>query len=202
MRKEKLTYLPITIVTAVMLTAVSGLMAGRAEATRVVKTATATVTVTSSCGMVADSTSHSLTAVPGTTQTLTGAKMTITCNQPNGYGIYARGAGAASDKTQLKASIGDSYNVSTGTSGSDSHWAFKVTAGSTTAEPSVVSTYSNYAAVPATYQKVASYSGSTKSVTGTLTASYQVFMKSSQAGGTYTGAVAYALTTTGSAPAN
>ena len=93
------------------------------------------VSVNSSCTLKggSDGTSttdsvYSATMNAGTTEEITGSKLTAVCNDPNGYSLYAIGYSGDSytppTNTQM---IGASGNINTGTSGTAaSWWAMKI----------------------------------------------------------------------------
>lgn len=145
------------------------------------------------------------------------------CNDNNGFAIYAAGytgneiGGENSNKlVGTTAGIG---NIATGTatSGNTSNWAMKLTATSGTYTPIIAGStsdteketgdtdFSNYAAVPNEYVRVAYKNSGTDSGTSaegaTLTTTYAVYISQTQPAGTYAGQVIYTLVHPASAAA-
>jgi hypothetical protein len=119
-----------------------------------------------------------------------GGTLKVSCNDAGGWQVKAVGASTGSPVTSMAASgSGTPIVTSTATSGATSNWAFKV-AGTTGV--TVVSTYQNYAAVPATATKVAGGSGAVSE--GTIYTGYQVWVSATQQADTYTGKVTYTVT--------
>ena len=99
--------------------------------------------------------------------------------------ISAIGAdGAQMVKVGSNAEDGDNIPAGTATSGTDSAWAMKIDLPTGT-------TYSSYKAVPATATAVAT--GTANGSTFTFQPSYQVYVGTEQASGTYTGKVTYTI---------
>ncbi|MBQ3473901.1 hypothetical protein IJH24_00500 [Candidatus Saccharibacteria bacterium] len=128
------------------------------------------------------------------------------CNDVGGFAIYAAGytgdevGGIDSTKLVGENNVG---NISTGTATSgNSQWAMKLATNSGATYPITIESDSNgsfasYHIVPEDFVKVASRSASTDigvaAVGSTLTTTYQVFISSTQAAGTYYGQVIYVL---------
>ena len=119
-----------------------------------------------------------------------GGTLKVSCNDAGGWQVKAVGASTGTPVTSMAASgNGTPIVTGTATSGATSNWAFKV-AGTTGV--TVVSTYQNYAAVPATATKVAGGSGAVSE--GTIYIGYQVWVSATQQADTYTGKVTYTVT--------
>ena len=151
------------------------------------------------------------------------------CNDNGGYAIYAIGysndsyvdtdLGRHTDLIYSNSTAGaTTNNIATGTAqtGNTSSWSMKLAAIGTAAQattPTIAGSasdphkqtgdtdYSNYAAVPTTYTKVAYLPNSTmdpddpttSSTTSSLTTTYGVYAHPAQAAGTYNGKVRYTL---------
>lgn len=119
-----------------------------------------------------------------------GGTLKVSCNDAGGWQVKAQGAGTGSPVTSMVPSAsGTAIVTGTATSGAASNWAFKV-AGTTGV--TVVSTYQNYAAVPATATKVASGAGAASEAS--VYTGYQVYVSATQQADTYTGKVTYTVT--------
>ena len=166
--------------------------------------ATASVTVPDTCYMSSSSTTHTGTASGGTyTENFGGeSTVTVTCNDRNGYSVYAIGCSGSdttncSDTNKTKL-IGASTNLTipTGlsTDGSTSNWAMKLTPGTGTFAPTILNGYNNYSLVPATATKVATLTSDINvSNSSQFKTSYAVAIASSQAADTYVGKVKYTV---------
>ena len=132
---------------------------------------------------------------------VTGTAMNIKCNDTGGWALKAVGTSTATTATSMDSSTDvDADDIVTGTilDGSVSNWAFKVTATGSTGTIANVgeteATYGSYAAIPASETTIVSYATPTDMTNGvTVTPSYKVGVKSTQAAGTYTGQVTYKL---------
>ena len=134
--------------------------------------------------------SYSATVPNGTTSEISGSTFTVTCNDANGFALYAVGnSNNTLGNTNL---IGTSSNIATNTSGNDSYWAMKVnpTSGNT---PTIENSFNNYHVIPNTHTKVASYSSSTGSGSLSVQATYKASISSTQLAGNYLGQVKYTL---------
>ncbi len=119
-----------------------------------------------------------------------GGVLKVSCNDAAGWQVKAVGASTGTPVTSMVPSAANATPIVTGTatSGATSNWAFKV-AGTTGV--TVVSTYQDYAAVPATATKVAGGSGAVSE--GTIYTGYQVWVSATQQAATYTGKVTYTV---------
>ncbi len=151
----------------------------------------ASVTVNASCTLSSGGGNYAESMTTGTS-TVIGNTITASCNDSAGYAIYAIGYSGDSytgTNTDLIHSSNTSYNIKTdGSSATGSSWKMKLTAGT---NATVVSDYTNFHNIPATYAKVASYTSATSS--GTITPTYQINITPTQPEGTYVGQVKYTL---------
>ena len=181
--------------------------------------ATASVNVSAACSMSSTvDTAHSANITPGTWQGNIGqTSMTVICNDPGGYAIYA--VGYSNDEwknTNLISTNGSTIGTNTNTSGNTSGWSMKLSTGTaptTSGGATIISPYNDYAIVPGgsasdpsdkqgSYAKVATYSATTTGTTGSsLTSTYGAYVTSAQPAGTYTGKVKYTLVHPNDAPA-
>ena len=168
----------------------------------VTSSADAAITVTSSCSMTATlNSAHTATLINGQVKEGIGqTTISTTCNDPNGYSIYAVGyyqniVGAENSNKLVGLDTG--LTIATGTSGASSYWAMKVTGNASDAYPAIVTNgYDEYSAVPLTYSRVAyrtSATGVNSSEASHLTTTYKAYMAPTQAADIYYGRVRYAL---------
>ena len=172
------------IVAAVALLPVAGVFA----ATGTTVTDTVEVTINSACSITVTNTANTYSVSMTNSQLrsdIGGTAMSISCNDAGGWKVTAVGDGAATNKTQMKAT-GSGTNIATGTatSGATSNWAFKVTG-------TKASGYTTFKAVPSSATLVATNAGSSSSES--ITATYQVWISATQQADTYTGKVKYTL---------
>ncbi|MBR3252926.1 hypothetical protein IKF84_02545 [Candidatus Saccharibacteria bacterium] len=201
--KNKITYLPIGILT--LTTALAGVsLSSTGVAADTSGSKAATVTVGSSCTFTG-TTSYSATVAVyagNTSESDTSrSPYSISCNNPSGFVVQA--IGFSPDSTHPAGLDGNTamYNsesgttISTGTSGPDSYWGFRIGFAYATAGTATIETgYNAYAAVPSSATDVISFSGSTASVvTGLFRPDYQVYAAPSLTAGSYSGAVKYTL---------
>ena len=142
--------------------------------------ATASVTVGSACNFTTSDGSYSATIANGTNDEIEGDAITVSCNDSNGYAIYAIGYSGDSytnaTHTDMITPLGDSYNIKTGGSGTyGSDWQMKLTAGT---NATLANSFGSYQNIPGSFTKVASYSGSTTA--GTITPTYKVSISSNK----------------------
>ena len=194
----------------IMATLTAVVLSGSATYADNTVTANASVTVTASCTMsaaagtggtaTADGYSYSATIAPGTRSEIDGSVITVSCNTPGDYSLYAIGYSGDSyltpTNTQMISSLG-SNNIVTGTatSGNTSNWAFKLASVSGTSTPNIVSPYSGYSNIPGDdFTKIAYALGTTgTAATTAVQPKYQVYVSSAQAAATYTGKVKYTM---------
>lgn len=162
-----------------------------------VKNAIASVTVSDIC-TIEDSivtTAHTVDLnVNSYVQNIGETSIKVTCNDNNGYSLYAVGfSGDAVGNTNLVgATTGDVIPTGVITDKSVSNWAMKLTAVSGTFTPTIVNDYDNYHNVPSTTTKVATRTDSMDSSSySEIKTTYAVAIAPSQAVDTYVGAVKY-----------
>lgn len=208
-------YLPLGILTGITLT--SGAVLASAGSSAVATctsvnnqlqcsestSATASVTVTTNCGFSdtpADRTATLSPANGGSAESDT-ISTTVFCNDTSGFTVYAVGytgdtttPAVAGDNTKLVGAT-TGLKIATGTSGSDSYWAFRLAATSGTYQPTIASGYDSWHTIPASATPVVTFGGTTDTTTGSqFTTQYKVYASSSQSADTYTGKVRYTLT--------
>ena len=164
--------------------------------------ANASVTVGSACSLTTTgNNSHTATISPGTyTPDIGSTTITVTCNDPGGYALYAIGYTNDTYGTTTLDGVSSGQTIATGTntgtSGS-SNWAMKLTPVSGTYAPTITTGYEAYHAVPSTYTKIASFANPTdigSNATGSkLTATYAAFIAGDQSADTYNGKVKYTM---------
>ena len=123
------------------------------------------------------------------------------CNDKDGYLVYAKGATQNSNgEVVLASSLGSNYDIKTGnipSSNGDSSWAMKLSLGTSTFPPTIVSDYDNkYVPVPNDWTKVVYRSASTatnSTATSIFTTTYGVYTTPGQPAGTYSGQVKYVM---------
>ena len=152
-------------------------------------TATAAVKIPAACTFSGGGT-YTATIPNGTSAEIAGSTLTVTCNDAGGFAIYA--IGNSGDEYGNNNMIGNSTNIATGTSGTDSYWAMKITPtiGNT---PTIENSFNSFHTVPSTQTKVASYVGSTGSGSLSVNATYKANISNTQLAGTYIGKVKYTL---------
>ena len=152
----------------------------------------ASVTVSAACSFTAGGGEYSRTVDGGSNTEITANNITTSCNDLNGYAVYAIGySGDSYDSTthtDLITSLGNNYNIKTAGNTYGSNWKMKITPVSNATAENSFNTYQN---IPSTFTKVAQYTANTDN--GTITPLYQINVASSQPAGTYTGKVKYVL---------
>ena len=157
-------------------------------------------TVPEMCTMSSDTTSdHTSKIIGGINATNIGATtFSVTCNDTNGYAIYAIGYGNGEDgNTNLIAQspLTATNNIATGlaTSGNVSNWSMKLTAGNDGSE--ILNDYDDYNIVPETFTKVAVKESGINTDTSktTFSSTYGVFASLEQPAGNYIGQVKYVM---------
>ncbi len=150
---------------------------------------------------VATGEEHTISMVAGTYEDEIG-KTTIntTCNDPNGYVVYAIGNTRNSEGSNVlyPSTISDTYSIPTGinTSGDTSQWAMKLTAINSGAyTPTIDNGYTSYSLVPNSLLKVAHKDPGTTDVTknSAFTTTYAIYLEGSQPAGNYSGQVKYVM---------
>ncbi len=182
-------------------------------------TATASVTVAEVCTFTSTTDSaHTATISPGTYVGLGTAggvggigqtALKVTCNDSEGFSIYAVGYTGDTIGTTTLVGTKDDSSAGTGvkrtivtgtaTSGNTSNWAMQVNAVSGTYAPTIENSFdaSSYHAVPDKYTKIATRTSSTDLGTGAIgssvTTTYGAYIGSNEIADTYTGKVKYTL---------
>ena len=191
---------PAIIIPAVLLflTASSAFFLASSNSHADTTSATASVTVPDTCYMSSTSTTHTGTASGGTyTENFGGeSTVTVTCNDRNGYSVYA--VGYSNDIEGTNGLIGTSTGLiiptGTSTTGSVSNWAMRLTPIAGTFAPTILNGYNNYSLVPATATKVATLTSDINvSNLSQFKTSYAVAIASNQPADTYTGKVKYTV---------
>ena len=145
--------------------------------------------------------SHTDTIPNGTTSSDIGTTtLKITCNDQEGFSIYAIGyTGEVYGTTTLVGnSTGQTIATGTATSGANSNWAMKLGTNSGATYPVTLQNgYGSYSNVPTTYTKVAERQSATdigtSAIGAEVTTTYQVYVSGSQLADTYLGKVKYTL---------
>ena len=166
------------------------------------------ITVPVSCTLSGTNLLHNTTMQNNQYKTDIGsANMKTTCNDTNGYAIYAIGYTDETDGNNKmhSSTLGSTYDIATGkyVSGTttNSVWSMKLTPVSGTYAPTIRNdasyNYTNYEVVPSSYTKVVSLNSATDVGTGSVgsnfTTNYAIFVNQTQPAGTYTGKVKFTL---------
>ena len=159
-------------------------------------TATAAVKIPAACTFSGGGT-YTATIPNGTSAEIAGSTLTVTCNDAGGFAIYA--IGNSGDEYGNNNMIGNSTNIATGTSGTDSYWAMKITP-TTGNTPTIENSFNSFHTVPSTQTKVASYLSSTGSGSLSVNATYKAYISNTQLAGTYIGKVKYTMVHPNTAP--
>ena len=149
---------------------------------------------------------HTISMISGTYKDNIGKTiMKTTCNDKDGYIIYAIGSTNDIDGKNTLSSIdlGEDYDIPTGlntskpSTGEDvSSWAMKLTPVAGNYAPTIPTEYNNtYGLIPNTWTNVASRDPGTFDMSegSTFTTTYAIYAKGTQPAGTYTGQVKFAL---------
>ena len=168
-------------------------------------TSNASVIINASCTITTGGGEYSETIDPGTSKTITGNGINVSCNDSGGYALYAIGfSGDSYDTPNNNRMLGpNSLYIPTANSGSNSYWAMKVAGSSTTSNiPTIDNSYSNFQIIPATYTKISHYNSSTTGTTtnSVTTPTYKINIASTQSAGSYTGKVKYTVVNPSTAP--
>ena len=174
----------------------------------VTRSVNASVKVSSSCSMTADTTSpHTATIINGNRSANIGlTTLEVFCNDAGGFAIYAVGYGNNTyGETDLISVTNEiTSTISTGTAvvdGTNSSWGMRVKANEqTTYPPTVVDPFNKYSvnegyvAVPSAFAKIAFMNGTTTTSSGSaLDTTYAAYVAPDQAAGTYNGQVMYVM---------
>ena len=184
--------------TLLFLTLTSALVLLSSNSNADTTSATASVTVPDTCYMSSTSTTHTGTVNGGAyTENFGGeSTVTVTCNDRNGYSVYA--VGYSNDIEGTNGLIGTSTGLvipsGTSTSGDVSNWAMKLTPVAGAFAPTILNGYSNYNVVPTTTTKVATLTSDINvSNSSQFKTSYAVAVAPTQAADTYIGKVKYTV---------
>ena len=171
------------------------------------KTTDVSVSVSSVCNLTSDvSEAHTAEITPGLDfeSNIGTTNMTATCNDGNGYAIYAVGfTGDAIGQTNSTKLVGAGGTIDTrdydASYDSTSYWSMKLTAGTGTDAATIENSYDTYKAIPASYTKVASKASATSATpTTAFSTTYGAYAVTSQTAGDYSGKVKYILVHPGS----
>ena len=166
------------------------------------KSVTASVVVPDVCTLSSTSTTHTDSVNGGTYTPNFGGESTVsvTCNDRNGYSVYAVGYSNDTEGTTtlIGASTGLTIPTGTSTSTNVSNWAMKLTPGTGTFAPTILSdtngSFANYHVVPTTTTKVATLTSDINvSNSSQFKTSYAVAVAPTQAADTYVGKVKYTV---------
>lgn len=165
-----------------------------------------TVQVAAACTLSGGGNTYTGTMIPGTTDEYGPSTIKAVCNDASGHSLYVIGySNDLYGNTQMIYSAGGDYAINTGTSGSDSYWAMKLSPVAGTYAPTIVNSFDSYHVVPEQYTQAATYNSATdagESATGSnVQATYTVHIGTGQVAGTYTGKVKYTLVHPNNAPA-
>lgn len=206
-RNILLVFLPLSIISAIILSPPHS--ATHTSAIDNSNVDALTVAIPVSCTMnVTGGDTHITSIVSGTHKENIGTTtMKSSCNDANGYVIYAIGASgdnndlnnATEGNTDLVSNFGSAHNIKTGVynpAGSSS-WSMKVTAVNGTYKPTLGTYYAseNYVAVPNEWKEVAHWTSGTinAQVGSSIQTTYDVYADNNQLAGIYKGMVKYAL---------
>ena len=183
------------------ITVLATAIATNVKVNAVTTSANASVNVSAACTLSGGATyvdnipnNSSKTFGPGT--------LRATCNDPDGYSIYAIGYSnnTYGNTSMVSTTDPDSpTNIPTNTTGSNSWWAMQLSATGAT----IQNNFDSLHVIPDTYTKVATKNSVSAGTTGesTVNSNYTVNISSTQAAGTYNGKVKYTLVHPNAAPA-
>ena len=198
-RNILLVSLPILVVSALVLSSFrSSAMNSSADSVR--------INLPTSCTLSGNVTAeHAASMVSGQELRDIGTtEINTICNDKDGYLVYAKGTTQNSlGEVVLASNLGSNYDIKTGnipSSNGNSSWAMKLSLGTSTFPPTIVSDYDNkYVPVPNDWTKVVYRSASTatnSTATSIFTTTYGVYTTPGQPAGTYSGQVTVLPTTT------
>jgi len=153
----------------------------------------------SSCEMTSDiDTAHASDIAPGIYRNNIGeTTITTSCNDANGYAIYAIGYtnNEFGRNDMLGQTTGRTIATGTAESGNVSNWAMQLTAVNNSVAPTIATGYDSYHAVPDEYTKVSSFANSTLTNPdgSKFKITFAAFISGKQAADTYIGKVKYTL---------
>ena len=113
-----------------------------------------------------------------------GSSIKVSCNDASGWNIKAQGTSTATVPTSMDAT-GTGTDIATGTSGTNSYWAFQVTGTGS------VSAFNSWHIVPSDATVVASGSGAVSEQV--VKTGYKVYVGATQQADVYTGKVTYTV---------
>ena len=199
-RNVLLVSIPLLTISALIL----GLSVSHSSATTNLATDNFTLSIPISCTLTASikaGEEHSISMVSGQYKADIGkTTMDTTCNDPNGFVVYAIGSSNNEEgDNKLKAlTLSDAYDIVSGTaeSGNTSNWAMKltpITNGDFT--PTIDNNFTQYSIVPNTWTKIAHKNPGTTDITKktSFTTTYAVYLESTQPASTYRGQVKYVM---------
>lgn len=201
--KNKSKYLPSLILTSI--TVFGGVILSSSQVGAATDYKTASVTVVPACYFTneGDGFTTNLAMASGVsenTENLTKDTFTFTCGSSTGFSIQAVGFSPESAGGEGVLGNTDLYStvdtIPTGTSGTDSHWAFRISSASSSHTYTIQSDYGHYSSIPSIPTDIIVYPGALTpgtAVTGTMRTDYEVYASGDQAPATYTGAVKYIL---------
>lgn len=141
---------------------------------------------------------YSVTLMGGTSAEIPGSMLRASCNDPDGYAIYAIGySNNEHGNTKMISSDGNFFN--TGLQDNASNWSMKLTATGTDNVATIDNNYNNYQVVADNFVKVAHYNGlalgdpNTGGGGSTLQSGYRAYVSTTQNAGSYVGKVKYVL---------
>ena len=157
------------------------------------------VTVNSACTITTGGGNYYRTITPGTSEEIVGNGINVSCNDNNGYALYAIGYSGDSyespNNTRMLATNNIDY-IPTNTTGTGSYWAMKVAGSSSSSNiPIIDNTFNDYHTIPETYTKVSHYDSVTVGTTNNsvTTPTYKINIFSNQIAATYVGKVKYTM---------
>ena len=189
----------ITLGALMGLTAISGsVLAAPVSSAADTGTASITLTIPTTCSLAITTPSHTKTATIGSNNAIGTSTITTTCNDGSGHSVYMVGyTGDKINATNSTSLVSGSNVIATGTatSGATSNWGVKINAVTGAYAPEISSGWSNtLKAIPASYTKIATLSGTTDNSTGSgFTAAFSAYVASTQSAGTYTGKVKFTM---------
>ena len=199
---KSLKFAILSLVVLTTITTISALILSSSPSHAETSSVLASVTVPDVCTIAADnsSTAHTDTVGVGEYKANIGETVfNITCNDNNGYSIYAVGYSNNTVGNTNLIGTTNGATIPTGTStttGSSavSNWAMKLTPVTGTFPATILNGYDNYHTVPSTAEKVATRTSSIDlSANSQVKTTYAVSISPSQAKGDYTGKVKYTV---------
>ena len=160
----------------------------------------ASVTVTSACTMFRESTvAHAIAGLPDHYyQDIGTTRLNTMCNDKDGYTIYAIGYSNDIDGDTNMYGEEHGETIPTGIETGDvSNWSMKLTKDLESYNPenlTITPSFTNYTNIPSTQTKVASFTGATDTVKGSVVeTTYAIRVSSTQLADTYEGQVKYTM---------